>query len=379
MSIPCTPITRQPLEAIKQDWRIGSDFDPPIRSFWNKFIATEDTDWIKENEAIEWANQALHSLRVTDYLVHLYPDCELSQRKFQIAVLDEFIKKIQQLVIENAYFFTDPLYYSRAYCNVILGDLSQAGKDIERVHSKGKMDSVYLSFRIHLQNLEIESSLSDLERKTYKFLAKTKHLSTQEITFDRECILQWNEADMKELWRSHRPLCQRLLYRLRELLAFTSLHQFNQESFKGDISDLDIKILTLAACEPAADAGNPIAQFALGYCFKEGIGREIDRSRCLKLWSASAAQNETLALLALGKLYFFGDGVEKKDDSTAFEFFSLAAKRNDIRSITALGLCYKIGIGIPQNNYMAMHHLKIAADRGCPIAQAHVEELAKKM
>lgn len=378
MSIPSTPITRQLLEAIKQDWRIESNFDRQIRPVWYDFVVKDETrrERIKENEAIEWANQALHSLRVTDYLVQRYPECELSQRKFQIAVLDEFIKKIQQLVIENAYFFTDPLYYSRAYCNVILGDLSQAGKDIERVHSEAP---IYFSFRIHLQNLEIESSLSDLERKTYKFLAKTKHLSTQEITFDRECILQWNEADMKELWRSHRPLCQRLLYRLRELLACTSLHQFNQESFKGDISDLDIKILTLAACEPAADAGNPIAQFALGYCFKEGIGREIDKSRCLKLWSASAAQNETLALLALGKLYFFGDGVEKKDDSTAFEFFSLAAKRNDIRSIMALGLCYKIGIGVPQNNYMAMHHFKIAADRGCPIAQKYVEELAQEM
>lgn len=376
MSIPATVNTQQLIQAIKQEWYIRSDFEIPKKSSLEIFFASEETQkgWKLTAQAIEYANQALHSLRVTESLVQSDPRCEPSQRKFQVAVLTEYLKEIHRLIHDDVDSLTDPLYYSRAYCSLILGNLSQAAKDIEMVVSTAP---IYLVFRVYCQTLQIESSLSPLERKAHLLLAKTKNILTRELLWSAIALQEWSEAEMDELWNSHAILCKKLLIRFRELLARSSVHQFNPEKPGCEFSALEKKILLLAACKPAADAGNPIAQFALGYCYKEGIGREIDAKKCCELWWKSACQKEALALFALGKLIFHKGCPDNIEKESPFNFFFLAAERNDPRSIMTLGLCYAKGIDVELNENKAVHYLKIAAERGCSEAQQHLEELIK--
>jgi TPR repeat protein len=59
---------------------------------------------------------------------------------------------------------------------------------------------------------------------------------------------------------------------------------------------------------PMAEAGDPQAQFSLGWMYHNGYGLAIDDSKTLKWWQEAADQQLADAAFALGMLFNFGDG-----------------------------------------------------------------------
>lgn len=88
-----------------------------------------------------------------------------------------------------------------------------------------------------------------------------------------------------------------------------------------------------------ANQGDPVAQFCLGYMFKEGIGVRADNEKARKWYERAAAQDYTPAMNNLAKMYY--DGVfDSKGKELGKELWKRAAEMGNPTAQFNLGFAY---------------------------------------
>jgi len=113
----------------------------------------------------------------------------------------------------------------------------------------------------------------------------------------------------------------------------------------------------------AAENGNVEAQFALGNCYRSGIGMSPDPKNLKKAyeWYKKAAENgDAKAQNLLGHCYTNGYGVEK-NERKAFLWYEKAAMRGNVSAMNNVAYCYRFGLGVPVDLKTAITWYKLSA------------------
>lgn len=155
-----------------------------------------------------------------------------------------------------------------------------------------------------------------------------------------------------------------------------------------------------------AEKGDAVSQYAVGLCYQNGKGINIDYSKAAEWFEKSASQNLPAAQYRLGLLYYNGQGVTS-DLDTAESWFRKAAMQDHLESQYYLGLCrfekrafeesliwltkvarqdipeaqylaglqYEEALGTEQNIPEAKKWYRLAAEHGLGQAQNHLAKL----
>lgn len=121
-----------------------------------------------------------------------------------------------------------------------------------------------------------------------------------------------------------------------------------------DETDSKIIIQKVKECyEICAKQNNPLAALNLGTMYYNGRGLHQDFKKAAELYEIAAISGEKRALCNLGYCYYYGRHQEK-DYNKAYEYFnSCALLHNDANSLYKLGDMYKNGIVVDQNEKYA--------------------------
>ena len=110
----------------------------------------------------------------------------------------------------------------------------------------------------------------------------------------------------------------------------------------------------------AAEQGNAIAQFHLGFMYDFGRGVPQDYAAAVSWYRKAAEQGNADAQLHLGVMYDKGSFMYDKgkgvpqDDAAAVSWYRRAAEQGDAHGQLALGVMYFRGTGVPQD-YVQAH------------------------
>lgn len=115
-----------------------------------------------------------------------------------------------------------------------------------------------------------------------------------------------------------------------------------------------------------ASAGNPYAQYHLGFCYTDGRGVPYDAEKAALLYEMAAAQGHEGARVNLGIAYERGEGVER-DLSMAVACYKGAYSHP--HALHSYAHCLAHGIGIEAVPELALFYYKQAADLGHTEAQ----------
>ena len=129
-------------------------------------------------------------------------------------------------------------------------------------------------------------------------------------------------------------------------------------------------------CRQLSDAGNPVAQETMAYCYLFGDMAERDEATAYTLaWQAEETGEDAfglrLAPFVLGNCYVQGKGVEA-DPKKAFSFYLKAAERGYQPAYYRVGRCYAMGSGTEIDEPKAFRAFYRAAEIGMPEAIAEV-------
>lgn len=119
---------------------------------------------------------------------------------------------------------------------------------------------------------------------------------------------------------------------------------------------------------PAAQHGDPNAQFQMGDLFMTGRGVARDPAAAAAWYRAAAQQGHAVAAGNLGVLYANGWGVPQSD-AEAVDWFQKAANAGDSGGENNLGSMYIAGRGVGQSDALGAKWLSSAAQLGVPEAQ----------
>ncbi|MDR1607257.1 MAG: sel1 repeat family protein [Deltaproteobacteria bacterium] len=122
----------------------------------------------------------------------------------------------------------------------------------------------------------------------------------------------------------------------------------------------------------SAAAGNPIAQYSLGFMFQVGLGVDKDLAASTKWYRLASDQGYASAQTALATLLLAGQGtgkISEDDEREAFNLFKTAADQGDATAQTRLGLLYFAGLGVKRDKTEGVVWLRLAAEQGDPEAQ----------
>ena len=90
-------------------------------------------------------------------------------------------------------------------------------------------------------------------------------------------------------------------------------------------------------------------------------------------WYTKAAEaDDNDAIFALGRCYREGIGTEENWDK-ALEWFSKGAEKNEARCLTELGMAYENGNGVEENPQKAVEYMMKAAEQDYGYAQFKME------
>jgi TPR repeat protein len=125
--------------------------------------------------------------------------------------------------------------------------------------------------------------------------------------------------------------------------------------------------------------GIPVAAFVLWVVAEvtvltmaDGDYSDGDYTAAMEKWRlASTFSFSGQAETAIGKLYLYGEGVEK-DEEEATKWFIRAADNYDWEGTYYLGMQYKLGVGAPLDYEKAAHYLGMAAIGGYGAAQFYL-------
>ena len=98
----------------------------------------------------------------------------------------------------------------------------------------------------------------------------------------------------------------------------------------------------------AADAGDPVAETAVGDLYFNGRGVRTDFGEAMNWYRRAAAKGNATAEEGVGSLYARGQGVEK-DYATAMKWFRWAAARGNVDAMNWIGYLYTNGLGVPKD------------------------------
>jgi TPR repeat protein len=118
----------------------------------------------------------------------------------------------------------------------------------------------------------------------------------------------------------------------------------------------------------AAEYGNALAQFQLGFMLSQGQGAQQDYAEAAKWYRKAADQGYSPAQTNLGKLYQDGTGVPQ-DYSEAERWLRLAADQGDAIAQVKLGVAYQEAKGVAQDYQEASRWFRLSADQGNLAAQ----------
>lgn len=141
-------------------------------------------------------------------------------------------------------------------------------------------------------------------------------------------------------------------------LCYRSLGHMYSWAFKGYENDKDKTFdLWMKGYEAAVRVGDleemAIAANNIGACYGEGWGVEKDGDKQIEWYTKAAEAGNGMAMINLGKTYYFGDyGVPKNYDK-AFYWFSKADNAGDIDAKYYIGECYEYGRGVEMNKSKA--------------------------
>ncbi|HEY1805950.1 MAG TPA: tetratricopeptide repeat protein [Terracidiphilus sp.] len=120
--------------------------------------------------------------------------------------------------------------------------------------------------------------------------------------------------------------------------------------------------------EKAAGAGDPFAQFEIGYLYESGIGVDKNPERATHWYQLAAASGLPMAEVNLAVAYLWGTGVPK-DEASAFRLMSAAAAQGNGLAACYLGDFYAFGIATPQDRSKAEKWYRKGANLHDPIAE----------
>ena len=118
----------------------------------------------------------------------------------------------------------------------------------------------------------------------------------------------------------------------------------------------------------AAEQGDAPAQGQLGVFYASGRGVLRDDAEALRWYRLAAEQGDARAQGLVGSMYLEGRGV-LKDDAEAVGWFRLAAEQGDAPAQLILGLNYLAGRGVLKDETEAAHWLRLASAQGIALAQ----------
>lgn len=118
----------------------------------------------------------------------------------------------------------------------------------------------------------------------------------------------------------------------------------------------------------AAEKGDMDAQYALGICYKDGLGVQQDNTQTIYWFRKAAEQGNADAQYALGLCYLTAWG-GLCDNNQAVYWLKKAAETGLADAQHAIGFCYKEGQGVKQDYTQAVYWYKKASEQGLPAAQ----------
>ena len=95
--------------------------------------------------------------------------------------------------------------------------------------------------------------------------------------------------------------------------------------------------------KPYAEAGDPAAQYNIGWMYLNGYGLAMNDSRALEWWKRASDQGYTDASFSIAMLYSLGQGQVEKDMNKAIDYYLIAVEDGHedahmiIRSMLARG------------------------------------------
>ncbi len=123
--------------------------------------------------------------------------------------------------------------------------------------------------------------------------------------------------------------------------------------------------------QPAAQAGDPEAQFHLGLMHDFGKGVQLDHAKAAALYRKAAEQGHADAQYHLAVSYDDGEGVPQ-DHQQAVAWYRKAAAQNHVRAQFNLAVSYDDGEGVAQDKKQAVHWYTKAAEQGDADAQQNL-------
>ena len=134
----------------------------------------------------------------------------------------------------------------------------------------------------------------------------------------------------------------------------------------------------LEQLEPLAEQGDPRAQYAVGWMYRNGEGLDQDYETAAQWYRRAAEQGHSEARNSLGLMYQFGEGVAV-DHQLAAQWYRLAAEQGHSEAQNNLGLMYIKGEGVTQSNTRAYMWLNSAASQGVSLAKWSQDQLERRM
>jgi hypothetical protein len=116
----------------------------------------------------------------------------------------------------------------------------------------------------------------------------------------------------------------------------------------------------LNLARPAAEHGDPVAQYIFGLLYDNGQGLPQDSAEAARWYRKAADQGHAAAQYKVGVLYEFGLGVAQ-DYAEAARWYRRAADQGYADAQYNLGLLYKNGQGLPQDRTQAQAWMQKAA------------------
>jgi hypothetical protein len=115
--------------------------------------------------------------------------------------------------------------------------------------------------------------------------------------------------------------------------------------------------------EPVAEAGDPRAQFMLGYLSELGLGQPWSNAAAAPWYRQAAERGNALAQARLASLYARGMGVAH-DEAAASRWYQAAAQGGLIEAQVELGRRLLVGLGVERDLVQARFWLQQAGSRG---------------
>jgi TPR repeat protein len=122
--------------------------------------------------------------------------------------------------------------------------------------------------------------------------------------------------------------------------------------------------LDLLSLQKLAEAGDPVAQDALGGRYRQGVGGVVrDYAQAMAWFLKAAQQGNPIAQSNVGSMYHDGQGVPR-DYATALSFFRKAADQGSPSAQSNIGFMYQNGQGVPRDYAEAFLWYTRAAEQG---------------